>query len=160
MSNQSNTRTINIRASISRHYGNVTVTFGMDEYIDVSSGAMRRDAMNNLVEQINDQHDVYASEFLHKEKNYGATVDFKKPDAGKIRVEANKLVCEVKGGKRYFSFICAGYQKFGVRVWDDVLQPSGLMDELGDNFAMDMRGVTLTVDTLSKPHKVIRIERQ
>lgn len=47
--------------------------------------------------------------------------------AGGIEViPADKLLCEITDGKKYFKIKGGNYSKFGVRVWDEVLEAAGM----------------------------------
>lgn len=152
-----------VTASVTRHYGAVSVTFGLTEKVMCVNDTHVRIAYELLLDDIRDQFRRYESEHLSKINALPAAAAAA-PSAsqadGHDVVDATKISVEVKNGKVFHKVHGGRWMKYGVTIWPEVLARSGILAADIPVTGLDLTGYTATIlMTNGKPDKVLKLEK-
>lgn len=151
------TKQVKISMSISKHYGAESVAIGAEKTYLIASPHDHLRAVDALAAAIHEMHEHYASAHLPQTNPTSGLSPRGIADAlEEIKVEEIKV--EEKGDKRYYKLAGGKYAKWGVRVWDEVLDASGINGQDLPVGVSPMSGRATVMLREGKPHKVIAFE--
>lgn len=110
-------RQITIGIQIKRNYGDHEITFAISEYVDVMSGADRREAYNNLLGQLEDQIKVYEAVSLPHVQLPNRSAHSQAGGSNSDTFPLESIIIENKQGKKYVSATGGRWSKFGVPIY-------------------------------------------
>jgi hypothetical protein len=134
-----------VGVTVTKHYGDISVTFTQEAEFVVATPAQSRAAFDRLVAVVHHQHDTYQkTNELSSVPRYtagqggtaaGAGTNGHKKDEQLVEVDVMKLVHGFENGKHKWRVFCGLWQKWGVPIYDEVLAHAGIQPdnkEFGD----------------------------
>lgn len=150
---------ITISAKLSRKVGLETIELGIERTVSVANAEERSKHFYALEVLLRHEMGVYLSEFAPDIAPQGSE-EMQPMGTTKI-VPASRIIAESKGGKWYFKIAGGEFDKFGVRVWDEVMKEIPFLQEdwfMGQGEAKFPSGWKMEVEMKGgKPVKVIRL---
>lgn len=150
---------ITISAKLSRRVGLETIELGIERTVRVANSEERSKHFYALEVLLRHEMGVYLSEFAPDIPPQGGE-DMQPMGTTKI-VPASRVVAEMKKGKWYFKVAGGEFDKFGVRIWDEVMHEIPFLQEdwfMGDGEVKFPNGWKMEVEMRGdKPVKVLRI---
>lgn len=144
---------ITISLTVTRRIGGTEVTLGASRSVTVANENQRRAHYDKLALMLNDQFDHFIKERVivaDEVNNSPAATDAE-------IIPADELVVEIKAGKKYYAIKGGRYTAHGVRVWREVLEPTGLLDELGDKLSLTLFAWSAQVERKNGSLKVVKL---
>lgn len=154
---------VDVSFKLGRNYGNEYVEFGLTDVSQPGQPAMKA-AADRLIKTVLSEHDDYSARFLARVIGQPVSNGERKQQPSSVMVdEGNIIDVEWKQGKKLFSIRCGRWQKFGVRIWPEVLKEAGIEPDALPPEGMDIG--TCDIHYVMKPDgqypdKVIKIVRR
>lgn len=143
---------ITISLTIKRKIGGTEIVLGASRNVTVANENQRRAHYDKLALMLNDQFDHFI-----KERVVAVDEVSSSPATDAEIIPADELVVEIKAGKKYYAVKGGRYTAHGVRVWREVLEPTGLLDELGDKLALPLFAWNAQVERRNGSLKVTKL---
>lgn len=141
-----------ISVNVKRKIGGTDVELGASRRVTVHNENERRAHYDKLGLMLNDQFDHFIREnvIVASEVEEGSVT-------GAEIIPADEIVVDVKQGKRYYAIKGGRYTEHGVRVWKEVIEPTGLLDELGQEFSLVLFNWKAKIEKQNGALKVVKL---
>lgn len=147
-----------LSVSIERQYGREKVTFTLGAHFDINSGAGRTANYDRLVDAINIEHMRYARDRAQNGTSDQNPASDSSAHPGEIRVQADRLVVEVKDGKRMYKVKAGQFTRFGVPFYNEHIKASGVNPEEIPDSGYDLKNYDAVIQMNGeKPVRVVRL---
>lgn len=148
-----------MRFTVSRTIGSYHVA--LEEFVDSDSGVELTALYSSMLRSLHDLEVTHRSELpLDPMTPQSATTD----EAVYQTVEAKEIYKEVSSGRTTYKVRCGPWQKFGVRIWPEVLTPfmaelfpDGKPHDVGESIPVNAQAVVKMNG--DKPVKVIKLTK-
>jgi len=152
---------IKIQMSITRSFGELTVQFGAEQFVEVQTVGERHLAYQKLSDALYQELDLWVSESLPK---FGI---HKQPQEKQLfgnvlttTIEATHMERSTFKGKTHWKVFGGRYEKFGVIIYPEHLKSLAFIDLLEGKETYDLSGYTATIELENdKPKRAIKILR-
>lgn len=143
---------LTISVTVKRNIGGTEVVLGASRRVSVHNENERRAHYDKLGLMLNDQFDHFIKEsVIVPDPVQKGTV------TGLEIIPADELIVDVKAGKPYYAIKGGRYTEHGVRIWKEVLQPTGLLDDLGNNYSLTLFNWKAQIEKQNGALKVVKL---
>lgn len=112
-------RTLTLKVSIERNYGQHKITYGIEETVEVANGDERRKAYENLQAQLDDQIHVYEAVHLSRVRLPNGQAGNNGSSQTSDTFPAKTLLVEFKNGRKEIRIKGGAWTKHGVPVYQE-----------------------------------------
>lgn len=158
---------VTVHAKIGRNYGPEYIEFGLSDQAQPGQ-ASQKAAFDRLIKTVLSEHDDYSARHLPNtsaqgsaQRNSGNENGRPSPGGELFEDTTDHLDVSVKDGRVGYSVKCGRWQKFGVRVFPEVLKAAGIDVDTIPIQGLDIPGAQLTYSMKPDgqyPDKVIKLK--
>lgn len=150
---------VKVSSTLRRDYGAVGISFGLEDYAPRTKAGITA-GYERVLQSVMAMHNRYAAENLPKENRQPlAPASNNEPAANIEAIECDRLSVKVDDGKIMIRAHGGRFSKYGVPVYEEVLEELGYTAESIPLTGLPIKGKTMIVRMNgTKPVKVVKFE--
>lgn len=144
---------------ITKHYGAVSVTFGLEKDCEISKGSDFFDNRAKLQALVEHEFREYEANSLPKQRPGQPAPLLSGESSATVEIALDKISIKIENGKRMFSAHGGRWSKFGVPIYPEAMKAFGFEVETFPIEGMAFEGATMKVEMQGdKPKRVVSVD--